>query len=75
MRKLGKTSEWELKTCLDSAGASPEERIITEKWLKNDVHFLDNPWNYTEESGFPLDMISALRLERERLVEALSILL
>ena len=47
---------------LEKHTASPEERRQTWRWVKQDHDLSDNPWLLYDDSGWPMDFISALRV-------------
>lgn len=46
--------------------ASPDEISDLKNWVKEGNDPYDNPFMACNESGFPMDFISAIRFEKER---------
>ena len=47
---------------LEKHAASPEERRQTWRWVRQGHDLSENPWFLYEESGWPMDFISAMRV-------------
>ena len=56
----------ELAAYLTSMDVTSEEYEETAYWLEKGIEFRNNPWDYCEESGIPMDIVSALRADKER---------
>ena len=51
----------EVLAYLEQKSASPEERRQAWRWIRQGQNLFDNPWFLYDESGQPMDFISAMR--------------
>ena len=51
----------EVLAYLERQQASSEEQQQTWKWIRQGKSLFDNPWLLYDESGWPMDFISAMR--------------
>ena len=65
MPKLNPDTRQEVTAYLNENDASKEERSEVWQWVNRGMDIYDNPWFYVWSGGFPMDLISALRFDRE----------
>ena len=52
----------EVLAYLEQQKASTEERRLAWNWVRQGENLFDNPWFLYDESGQPMDFISAMRM-------------
>lgn len=55
----------EILAFLERLGASQDECRETWRWIRQGHNLYDNPWFLYNESGWPMDYVSALRVVNE----------
>ena len=65
MPKLDPDIQREVMAYLKENNASKQERREVWQWVHHGADVHDNPWLYAWSGGFPMDLISALRFDRE----------
>ena len=65
MSKLDPDTRREVMAYLNESNAAKEERRDVWQWVHHGADIDDNPWLYAWSGGFPMDLISALRFDKE----------
>ena len=65
MPKLDAETRREVMEYLQENNASTEERRTVWQWVHLGRNIYDNPWYYAFAGGVPMDLISALRFDKE----------
>ena len=65
MPKLDAETRREVMKYLRENNASHEERRAVWKWVHFGTDIYDNPWYYAFTGGMPMDLLSALRFDKE----------
>ena len=65
MPKLDTETRREVMEYLRENNASHEERREVSQWVYLGTDIYDNPWYYAFAGGMPMDLLSALRFDRE----------
>ena len=65
MPKLDAETRREVMKYLRENNASTEERQTVWQWVHLGRDIYDNPWYYAFAGGVPMDLISALRFDKE----------
>ena len=65
MPKLDPDIQREVMAYLKEHNASKQERREVWQWVHHGADVYANPWLYAWSGGFPMDLISALRFDRE----------
>ena len=65
MPKLDPEVRREVMDCLEENDATKEERRKVWQWVHRGADICNNPWLYAWSGAFPMDLISALRFDRE----------
>ena len=65
MPKLNPEVRREVMDYLEENDATKEERREVWQWVHRGVDIYSNPWLYAWSGGFPMDLISAMRFDRE----------
>ena len=65
MPKLDPNTRQEVMAYLKENSATKEERREVWQWVHHGADIYGNPWLYAWEGGFTMDLISALRFDRE----------
>ena len=65
MPKLDTKTRREVMEYLRENNASPEEKRTVWQWVLLGRDIYDNPWYYVFAGGVPMDLISALRFDKE----------
>ena len=65
MSKLDPDTRHEVMAYLNENNATKEERRDVWQWVHHGANIYDNPWLYAWSGGFPMDLISALRFDKE----------
>ncbi len=65
MSNLDAEARQEVMEYLRENNASPEECRAVWQWVHLGTDIYDNPWYYVFAGGVPMDLISALRFDKE----------
>ena len=65
MPKLDPDTRHEVMTYLKNNNATKQERREVWQWVHRGVDILDNPWLYAWSGGGPMDLLSALRFDKD----------
>ena len=65
MPKLDEETRREVMEYLRENNASHEERRKVWQWVHLGTDIYDNPWYYVFTGGMPMDLLSAIRFDRE----------
>ena len=65
MPKLDPDTRQEVTAYLKENNATKEERCEVWQWVHHGLDIYGNPWLYAWSGGFPMDLISALRFDKE----------
>ena len=65
MPKLDSELRDEVKDYLLRMDATPSERADVWYWVHHGVHYYSNPWYYADETGWPADLITAIRMDED----------
>lgn len=65
MPKLDPNTRREVMVYLKENSATKEERREVWQWVHHGADIHENPWFYAWSGGYPMDLISALRFDRE----------
>ena len=65
MPKLDRQVRHEVTEYLEENAAAKEERREVWQWVHRGVDIHDNPWLYAWSGGVPMDLLSALRFDKD----------
>ncbi len=66
MPKLDPELHREVQDYLAEMNADKAERDDVWYWVHHGVDIYDNPWFYYNDAGWPADLITAIRMDRDR---------
>ena len=65
MPKLDSELRLEVQEYLAEMNATKAERNDVWYWVHHGVDIYDNPWFYYNDAGWPADLVTALRMDRD----------
>ena len=69
LRANGASFERLMEGNLTEMNATKSERADVWYWVHHGVDIYDNPWFYYNEAGWPADLVTAIRMDNDRLEE------
>jgi len=69
MPKLDAELHREVQEYLLEMNATKSERADVWYWVHHGVDICDNPWFYYNDAGWPADLVTAIRMDNDRLEE------
>lgn len=69
MPKLDPELHREVQEYLVEMNATKAERADVWYWVHHGVDIYDNPWLYYNDAGWPADLVTAIRMDNDRLEE------